>query len=327
MLEANPDHPGAIHLYIHLTEASTTPERAIPYAERLDKLMPAAGHLVHMGAHTFYRVGRFKDSKELNIAAVAADDRYFEKIDDTTSMWRHGYHVHNIHFVVVSAFMSGDKETAIAYAKRLTEAVSRQRAKNVGWVQLIMQAPYLMQAHLAAPQEVLALPDPETGSAENGEAGIRLPFVQAMWRYARGVAHARLGQLDEAEAEAEAIAALDARGGRYPDDISAAVGGVLQIAERVVRARIAEAREDWAAAIAHYSEAVERQDALPYLEPPYWYYPGAPVAWRSLFARWRSRRGGKNIREIARARAEQRLGALTACIKPSKPWAAKARRR
>ena len=93
VMAANPDHAGAIHLYIHLTEASKTPERAIAHAERLGSLMPGAGHIVHMGAHTFYRVGRFQDSVELNKKAVDADDLYFAKIDDDSSLWRRGYHI------------------------------------------------------------------------------------------------------------------------------------------------------------------------------------------------------------------------------------------
>ena len=70
VLAANPDHPGAIHLYIHLTEASAAPEKAEPYADRLAALMPAAGHIVHMPAHTYYRTGRYLDSLKTNVAAV-----------------------------------------------------------------------------------------------------------------------------------------------------------------------------------------------------------------------------------------------------------------
>jgi len=264
VLAANRDHAGAIHFYIHLTEASTKPEAAVPHAEHLAQLMPGAGHLVHMGAHTFYRIGRFKDSVELNKKAVEADDRYFAKIDDATSLWRIGYHVHNIHFVVVSAFMTGDTATALDYAGRLQSAVSDNAAENVGWIQLIKQAPYLVNAHLSEPETVLAMGDP-------GEA---FPFVRAMWRYARGIALARSDRLDEARAEAAAIAALDQRKDiTYPEDIAPAVSGVLQIARHVVEGRIAEAEGNDAAAIAAYQAAVAAQDKLPYLEPPYWYYP------------------------------------------------------
>ena len=264
VLAANRDHAGAIHFYIHLTEASTKPEAAVPHAEHLAQLMPGAGHLVHMGTHTFYRIGRFKDSVELNKKAVEADERYFAKVDDTTSMWRVGYHVHNIHFVVVSAFMTGDRATALDYAERLQGAVSNNAAENAGWIQLIKQAPYLVNAHLSEPETVLAMEDP-------GEA---FPFVRAMWRYARGIALARSDRLDEARAEAAAIAALDQRKDiTYPEDIAPAVSGVLQIARHVVEGRIAEAEGNDAAAITAYQAAVAAQDTLPYLEPPFWYYP------------------------------------------------------
>jgi len=264
VLAANPDHVGAIHLYIHLTEASKTPERAVPHAEHLASLMPGAGHLVHMGAHTFYRIGRFQDSIELNKKAVEADDAYFAKIDDDSSAWRQGYHVHNIHFVVMSALMAGDGDTALEYVERLQDAVSGETARRIGWVQLIKQAPYFVNAHFSEPQTILAIEDP----------GEKFPFVRAMWHYARGVAYARSNQVAEAKAEAAKIAELEQRKDvTYPEDIQAVVPGVLQIAQRVIEGRVAEAEGDWKAAAQAYRQAVEVQDSLPYLEPPYWYYP------------------------------------------------------
>jgi tetratricopeptide (TPR) repeat protein len=264
VLAANPGHAGAIHLYIHLTEASKTPELAVPYAERLANLMPGAGHIVHMGAHTFYRIGRFQDSVELNKKAVDADDLYFAKIDDKGSLWRRGYHVHNIHFVVVSAFMTGDKATALEYAERLQDAVSDDVARDVGWVQLIKQAPYLVNAHLSDPETVLQIEDP----------GNAFPFVKSMWHYARGVAFARSNRISQAQAEAAKIAQLEQRKDvAYPEDIQPVVNGVLQIAQRVIEGRIAEAQGDWQGAAKAYRGAAEIQDTLPYLEPPYWYYP------------------------------------------------------
>ena len=79
-LRRSPDHPGAIHLYIHDVEASTTPERAEAHADRLAALMPGAGHIVHMPSHIYYRVGRYKDSLAANVAAAAAaaDEAYMQ---------------------------------------------------------------------------------------------------------------------------------------------------------------------------------------------------------------------------------------------------------
>lgn len=263
VLAANPDHVGAIHLYIHLTEASTTPERAEPHADRLAGLMPGAGHIVHMGAHTFYRIGRFQDSAEVNKQAVAADEAYLAKVDDQ-GYWRYGYHPHNVHFVVVSAFMAGDAASALDYARRLDGKVSDEIAAQVGWIQAIKQAPYFVHAHLSDPATVLALPDP----------GADFPYVRAAWHYARGVALARNGELEPARDEAARIAALaQDKELSYPADIAFVVQDVFAIARHVLEARIAWAEGDLERAIREFELAVQIQDSLAYLEPPFWYYP------------------------------------------------------
>jgi tetratricopeptide (TPR) repeat protein len=263
VLARNPDHVGAIHYYIHLTEASSTPERAEPYAERIAGLMPGAGHIVHMGAHTFYRVGRFKDSIDLNKKAVEADRLYFETVQDE-GPWKYGYYPHNIHFVVVSALMAGDTPTALEYARRLDGKISDEIARKVGWIQVIRQGPFFAYAQLAEPGTTLALEDP----------GDEFPFVKATWHYARGVAFARSGELDKARAEKASIAAIAARSDvSYPADIEFAVDDVLRIAQHVIEGRIAQSRGEWDRAVGEFRAAVEIQDDMAYLEPPFWYYP------------------------------------------------------
>jgi hypothetical protein len=123
VLEENPDHPGAIHMYIHLTEASATPEKAEPYADRLAALMPAAGHIVHMPSHTYYRTGRYLDSLKTNVAAVQADEAYLAQAQ-ASGIYPHGLYPHNIHFVLVSAQMAGDAEHMVWAAERLDVAFS-----------------------------------------------------------------------------------------------------------------------------------------------------------------------------------------------------------
>ena len=263
VLAENPSHVGAIHLYIHLTEASTTPERAEPYADRLAALMPGAGHIVHMGGHTFYRIGRFHDSAEINKQAVAADEAYLAKVDDQ-GYWRYGYHPHNVHFVMVSALMAGDVASALEYTERLDGKVSDEVAAQAGWIQAIKQAPYFIHAHLSDPATVLALPDP----------GDRFPYVQAAWHYARGVVFARKGELESARTEAAKIAEIAQRTDvSYPADIDFVVEDVLAIARHVVEGRIAQAEGDWDQAVKEFEIAVQIQDSLAYLEPPFWYYP------------------------------------------------------
>jgi tetratricopeptide (TPR) repeat protein len=263
VLARNPNHPGAIHFYIHLTEASATPERAEPYANRLAALMPGAGHLVHMAAHTFFRVGRYRDSAEVNKAAVKADEAYLATVN-AEGIYRDGYYPHNIHFVLISAQMVGDRQTALEYAKRLEGKIPDGAAERFGWIQAIKSAPYFAHAQFSTPETILTLPNP----------GAKFPFVQAMWHYARGVAFAAKGDVEPAHSEAAKIADLNQKtGGNYPADLAGAAPDVLRLARHVVEGRIAQAEGDTERAVKEFRVAVAIQDALPYLEPPFWYYP------------------------------------------------------
>lgn len=263
VLEKNPNHPGAIHFYIHLTEASKRPERAEPYADKLAALMPGAGHLVHMPSHIYYRVGRYRDSVEVNKLAVHVDERTLKRMD-AYPIYRNGYYPHAIHFVIASAQMAGDKATALEYARRLEGQIADEAAATIGWVQRILTVPYFMHAQFSTPQTILAIRDP----------GDRFPFVKAAWHYARGVAYAQKGDIEAARTEAANIAVINqtadlkmllAWGVPAPD--------VLRIARHVVEARIAQSGGDLKRAVQEFQTAVSIQDSLPYMEPPHWYYP------------------------------------------------------
>jgi len=263
VLAVNPNHPGAIHMYIHLTEASKSPERAEPYAERIATLMPGASHLVHMGGHTYYRIGRFEDSTEVNKIAVQVDDDYFAKVDDS-GVWANGYRPHNIHFAAVSALMAGDTATAFDYAERIEGKIADEVAAQIGWIQLIKQSPYLVHAHLSKPEKILALPDPSD----------QFPLVKVAWHYARGVAFARQGEVEKARTETAKIADINQnRDISYPPDVEPVVPDILRIAQHVIEGRIAQNQANWDKAIKEFEIAAHIQDALPYLEPPFWYYP------------------------------------------------------
>jgi tetratricopeptide (TPR) repeat protein len=263
VLAANPDHPGAIHLYIHLTEASATPGRAEPYADRLAALMPGAGHVVHMPSHTYYRIGRYLDSLAINIAAVEADEAYLAQARNA-GYYPYTYYPHNIHFALVSAQMAGDAERMIWAAERLDGKIPDEVAGSVGWVQMILPAPYFAHAQLSAPETILALEDP----------GDAFPYVKAMWHYSRGIAQAAGGDLEAARGEAARIAEI----GQTADfsmllDWYVPAPDVLELARHVVEGRIATAEGRFAEAIAEFEVAVQIQESLPYLEPAYWYYP------------------------------------------------------
>ncbi len=263
VLAKHPNHPGAIHLYIHLTEASTTPERAESYANRLAGLMPGAGHLVHMPSHTFFRIGRYHDSVTINKEAVKADEAYLAQ-GPADGIYAYSYYPHNIHFVMASAQMTGDSQTALEYAKRLEGKIPDAVAVQVGWIQAMKTAPYAVYAQMSPPETILALPDP----------GDTLPLVKAMWHYARGVGLATRGDVEAARREAASLAELNQK----TDFSSLLAWGVpapdiLRLAQHVVEGRIAQTQNDHTRAIKEFHTAVQIQDAFPYTEPPYWYYP------------------------------------------------------
>jgi tetratricopeptide (TPR) repeat protein len=278
-LRANPDHPGAIHLYIHAVEASDRPERAAPHAARLEALMPGAGHLVHMPSHIWYRIGRWRESLDANIRAAAADEALLAK-GGSSLLYSQAYFPHNVHFIMTSALMGGDGGTALKAAEKLATIVSDRAKREVPWAQPIAAAPYNAHARFSPPETVLALPAP----------GDEFPFVKASWHYARGVALARQGKAEAARAEAAAIRELAKR----PELAALAEVGlpgpdVLAIAERIVDARTAQAAGDHARAASLFSEAAATQDKLPYMEPPFWYYPVHQSVGASLLAQGKAK--------------------------------------
>jgi tetratricopeptide (TPR) repeat protein len=262
-LAKDPRHPYAIHLYIHAVEASTTPERAEPYADRLGPLMSGAGHMVHMPSHIYFRVGRFQDSIAANKDAVAADEEYLAEVSPYGS-YPYSYYPHNVHFLLESARMVGDGSTALAAAEKLPQIMSDEVSAEMPWVQVIKAAPYFVHAQFSPPETTLSVPDP----------GEHFPYVRAMWHYARGVAHAARGEAKAARAESSAIDTI----GKRSDFTAMTSAGVpipdlLQLARRIVDGRVAQAERDDVAAAAAFRDAAAIQDRLPYTEPPYWYYP------------------------------------------------------
>jgi tetratricopeptide (TPR) repeat protein len=264
VLARDPAHPGAMHYYIHAVEASDRPKRAEPYADRLRGALPGAGHLVHMPSHIYYRVGRYLDALTVNKTAVTVDESYLTATSAPMGVYRLGYYPHNVHFVMASAQMSGDGPTVISAAEKLRGLIPDEVARGIALVQPVKAAPYFAHAQFSSPDTVLALPDP----------GDAVPYVKAMWHYARGVAQASRGDFAASLAEANNIEALE----RTADFSLLETAGVpaqdvLKLARAVIQGRIAQAQGDTKAAIEHFEQAAALQDSLPYMEPPYWYYP------------------------------------------------------
>jgi tetratricopeptide (TPR) repeat protein len=244
-------------------EASTKPQRAAPYARRLGATMPGAGHLVHMPFHIYYRIGLYREALAANKAAVAADELYIARAAPR-GIYPQAYYPHNVHSLMVSAQMAGDAGVVLESAHKLDRIVTSETAQTIVWVQPIKVAPYFAHAQFSEPAVVLALPDP----------GDRLPYVKAMWHYARGVASAASGEPAKAKRESEAISAIEQSG----DFADLEAGGIparqlLRLARHVVDARAAQSRGELHTAVAEFERAVALEDELAYMEPPFWYYP------------------------------------------------------
>lgn len=263
VLARSPRHPGAIHFYIHAVEASATPERALPHARLLAEQMPGAGHIVHMPAHIYYRLGLFRESLEANKRAMAADEAYF-RTSPSDPMYRSAYYPHNIHFALVSAQMGGDGETAIDAAAKLDASLADETIARYPMLEPIKAAPYLAHAVFSAPETVLALKAPPRSQV----------LVSALAHYSRALGHAANNDASAAQREIDAIAKLEHSADFKPyTDWFVPGREIVQTARLVAAARLADARGDLAAAAKAYEEAVAVEDSLAYMEPPYWYYP------------------------------------------------------
>ncbi len=272
VLARSPDNPQAIHLLIHLTEASANPARAADAAGRLGRIAPAAPHMVHMPSHTWYRIGRFDDAIAANSKAVAADTAYAKAVGDDPQFY--GYFLHHNHFLASAATQSGDRVTALAAADGLEAAITTEAAIKKPYLQGRLATALHARARFLTPTEVLALPAPDA----------RLTRLQVAWHGVRAEALAMTGDVDAARRELFALrAARDVTAAPAPG--ARAVGNdvaVAAIADGVARGRIAEAEGNTEAALRAY-RAVEAIEAnLPYFEPPLWPTPVAVLTGQLL---------------------------------------------
>ncbi len=265
VMDREPNHAGAIHLYIHAVEASDSPGRAEAPADRLAKLVPGAGHLVHMPSHIYFRVGRYNDATEANDRASKADEGYIAECQ-AQGFYPALYYPHNVHFQWSSANFEGRSDLALQTAKKLVDFIPPERAKEFPFLQELMPIHLYTLARFGRWQEILdqAALDPE------------FRYAKAAEHYARGTALAATGKLDEAEKERK-IVAKEAESPEMKSFGVLSIGStgtdLLRIAARVLEGQIAAARKDWKHAIRAYEDAVKKQDALTYTEPPPWYFP------------------------------------------------------
>lgn len=265
VLAADPNHPGACHFFIHAVEA-VAPERAVPCAERLARLVPGAGHLVHMPGHIYVRVGRWADAIAANEHAVHADESYIRDQRPGVSNYTAGYYPHNYDFMAFAASMAGRSQMALEAAGKVAELVPEEmlHSGQLPFLQQFIMRPLQQQVRFGRWDEVLRTPQP----AED------LPYSMGLWHFGRGIAFAATGDLRAAERELERVKAL-AQGpelaGVYLEFNSAQA--LLRMATGILEGRIAAERGDVGAALSALERAAAEEDALTYGEPPEWSVP------------------------------------------------------
>lgn len=269
VMARDPDHAGALNLYVHAVEASADPQRGVEAADRLRTLVPGSGHLVHMPAHIYARVGRWHDAVIANQRAIEADDAYLALCrGNTQGVYPLGYVPHNHHFLWFAASMEGNAEVARRSALTTSERThlpELMREPGFAGLQHYWLTPWFDRVRFGRWDEI----------AGAGNPAPDLPYVTAIWHYAQAMAAIRQERMDDADAHLAALRPLAADPAmdallvwdRYP------LAHAARIAERTVTAELAATRGGYDEAVAALEEAVAIEGSIPYDEPPGWHAP------------------------------------------------------
>ncbi len=264
-----PDHAGALHLYVHAVEASADPAKGVAAADHLRTLIPASGHLVHMPAHIYSRVGRWHDAVLANQVAIKADEDYLAICrGNAKGLYPLGYIPHNYHFLWFAASMEGASAVAKQAAEKTAEKTNLpDLMRQPGYVGLqhLWMTPWFDRVRFGRWNEI-------TGQANPAPD---LPYVTAIWHYAEGMAAVQEYRIDDAMMHLMELKKLAADpqiqkmmvSDRYP------ISYAVNIAELTLRGEIAAFNGNKPGAIAALQKAVAIEDMIPYDEPPGWHSP------------------------------------------------------
>ena len=264
VIAKHPNHPGALHYWIHVWEPTDTPERAETEADRLLTLMPGAGHVVHMPAHIYARVGRHADVVRSNQLAAKADEDHITQCR-AQGMYPLVYYPHNVHFIWMGATASGQRALALESAKKVAAAIPDEALKNVPVLQGFLAVPYWAMVRFEQWDDILNDKGPRFDT----------PFTRGAWRFARAMALTSRNELSAAEEELNELKKLvDDPSLKGQTTFSSNTGNtIMRIAPEVVAGEIAAKRKDWDRATLHLERAIRFEDALIYQEPPDWPAP------------------------------------------------------
>ena len=260
-----PNHPGAHHFYIHATEASNSPERAMASARRFDEgLVPGSGHLIHMPSHTYIQTGDYHMGSLANLKAVEIDSAY------VTTCHAQGayplvYYPHNYHFLAATATLEGNKALALMGADKLAERIHPDLMNQEGWstLQHFYMIPYFVEVKFGAWDKILDHTLQDT-----------LLYPEAISHYARGMAF--LGKKDLPKAKAELarleVLAQDERLKEMTIWQINSMQTIVDIAKKVLKGEILASEGKYEESLTLLKEAVALEDSLNFQEPPDWFF-------------------------------------------------------
>jgi tetratricopeptide (TPR) repeat protein len=258
----------------------------LPSAERLGKLAPAAGHLVHMPSHIYARVGEHAASAHCNAAAAEADKKFLQQTREQ-GVYRVMYYSHNLHFLAYASSMRGDFAQARDAATKLVANVA-PAVKAMPMLEGFLPTPLIVLFAFERWDDLVKTPAPDSSFVT----------TTAVWHALRGDAFAHLGKTAQAEQEQksfrESVAKIPAD--QMYDELNT-VGAVFKVHDNFLVGAIAKTRGDTAAAIDSWRQAVAAQDALNYSEPPAWYPPVRPMLGKLLLANNQAAEAEKVFRE------------------------------
>jgi tetratricopeptide (TPR) repeat protein len=224
--------------------------------------MPGAGHLVHMPAHIYARVGMYHRSSERNAEAAHADERYLAGTH-LTGDYADGYYSHNLHFLWSSLMMEGRSADALKAATSLLSTITDEEAKSNRSKEVYLTTKLFTWIRFGQWEDLLREPPPSKG----------LRLVEGAWRLGRGMALVATGRLPGAEGERQALATLTKQFRRSRNQQDKLERDLSKISERLLAGQIAAQRRRHEEAVKTLREAAKIEDSLQGAEPPHWALP------------------------------------------------------
>lgn len=272
-IELDENHPGACHYYIHAVEASLEPDRALECARKLPGLMPGAGHLVHMPAHIYMRLGMYDEAIEANQNASHVDHRYIQD-RRPKGFYPLLYYPHNLHFLYAANAMAGRSADAILAAREVIANVSPDAVAQNPALELFTPTLYFALTRFGRWDDLLKEPGPPD----------TFKYTNGVWHFARGLAFTAKNDIPKATRERNQLRAIVLEMGE-----NVVIGlnrgkSLLEIADNVLTAEMLAREKKFEDAVVVLDKAITQEEALIYDEPPAWFQPVRQVKGAILIA-------------------------------------------